>query len=176
MSITLKTLISNRRGREGERDRNGSGWRGETQSKYTSWGQWRGEKVSLHWKPQCDEKLSSEAQERGEHRQRKREDVRGGGESAFTAGHFHMSVWEMDGWNQTPVKVRWKAETALFLHQMHPRSASGAFAVQVVILKCLGLSGSLLFHALWWDSYGAASLSNGACSAPSSALWVQNSA
>lgn len=36
MSIALKTLISNRRGREGERDRNGRGRRVETKSKYTS--------------------------------------------------------------------------------------------------------------------------------------------
>lgn len=96
-----------------ERDRNGRG--GETQSKYTSWGQWRGEKVPVVWKPQCDEILSWEAPRRGEHTQRKRE---GSGrkaerESAFTAGHFHLSVWEMDGWNQTPIKASWKSRTCI---------------------------------------------------------------
>lgn len=112
MSITLKTLISNRRGREGERDRNGSGWRGETQSKYTSWGQWRGEKVSLHWKPQCDEKLSSEAQERGEHRQRKREDVRGGEKVLLLPVTF------------TCLSGRWTDEIRLLLSALESRSCT----------------------------------------------------
>lgn len=54
-----------------EEDRNGRG----VESKYASWGQWRKEKAPVFWKPQCDEKLSWEAQ-RGKYRQREGEGER----------------------------------------------------------------------------------------------------
>lgn len=103
-----------------------------------------------------------------------REEWGEGRESAFTAGNFHLSVWEMDGWNQTPIKVSWKNRTYILplsvspetRGQLHPFLASSTFTVQAVILKHLRLGGSLLFYTLWKDSYWT----NVACSATLSFL------
>ena len=74
---------------------------GETQSKYTSWGWWKGENILALWKPQRNEKLSLEAQETAENRGKERE-VEGRDSEGFYWSSL-SPVWQMDGWNQSPI-------------------------------------------------------------------------